>query len=161
MTHPEATKTVPRLTFKDQKMGGGPIPEISAPSLDMFGIILPLISQGNYPAHKREPRHILRPFSPERWPTVRLWGEGFSQINPLSPITLSLTGFFLWWDIKNQSVIRVLNQVCDLTGRLWVLAGMESQDMGSSLNLRQIVSTSSSPVSQFPYLRIWVILDSS
>ena len=45
-------------------------------------------------------------------------------INPLLTITLSLTEFFLSWDIKNLSFIRSWNQV------LWVLAGSESQPCG-------------------------------
>ena len=36
--------TVPRLTIKDQKVGGSPIPGTISPSPKIVGLILPLIS---------------------------------------------------------------------------------------------------------------------
>jgi len=47
-----STMTVPRLTIRDQKERGGLVPGNLHPFLQTVGMILPLISLRNYPAHK-------------------------------------------------------------------------------------------------------------
>ena len=55
--------------------------------------------------------HILRPHSPSAMPTFCLWSVSL-WISHFLPIHLSLTGFFLQWEIENLSFIRSWNQVC-------------------------------------------------
>ena len=61
---------------------------------------------------------------PLRWPKLCLWSAFLSKKIHFLAITLSLTEFFLWRDIKNLNFIRSSNQVP------WVLAGFESQPCG-------------------------------
>ena len=85
-----------------------------------------------------------------------LWSVLLSEsewINFL-PVTMSLSEFFLPWDIKNLSSIRSWNQV------LWVLAGFESQPHGfksqSKVNGFRYRRHSFNPwVRKIPWRRKW------
>jgi len=69
---PTDAMTVPRLIIKGQKVSSGPIPRNPCPFPQTVGIILPLISLGNYPAD-----------SNLRRPTLYLWSVFFPGL--LSP----------------------------------------------------------------------------
>ena len=56
---PTDAMTVPRLIIKGQKVSSGPLPRNPFPFPQIVGIILPLISLGNYPAHINKPPQIL------------------------------------------------------------------------------------------------------
>ena len=60
---PAGAKIFPRLPIKGQKLGGRPIPGNPHPFPKIVGIILPLISLWNYPAHKN--CHTSGPSPPE------------------------------------------------------------------------------------------------
>ena len=48
-----------------------------------------------------------------RWPTLCLRSVFLSDFFYFLPITLSLTEFFLRWDIKNLSLVKSWDEVCD------------------------------------------------
>ena len=50
--------TVPRLTIRDQKVGGGLVPGNLRPFFQIVGMILPLISPRNYPPIKTNTPHF-------------------------------------------------------------------------------------------------------
>ena len=59
------------LTIKSQS-GHGPIPRNLHPFPEIMGVILPLMSLGNYPSHKNQPCHTLRLSHLLRWPALCL-----------------------------------------------------------------------------------------
>jgi len=88
---PTDAMTVPRLIIKGQKVSSGPIPRNPCPFPQTVGIILPLISLGNYPAHVNYPPHILGTLT---WEDLHsICGVCFSQ--DCSHL-LRWTAFCLW-----------------------------------------------------------------
>ena len=98
MTHPPAP-----WWFWGQKVSGGPIPGNHWPFPKIIGIILPLISLWNYPAHKKT-NHIifwscLSWFL--RWLTLYLWNALLSKNKShFLPITSSLNSFLTKRDLE-------------------------------------------------------------
>ena len=66
------------LTIKSQS-GHGPIPRNLHPFPEIMGVILPLMSLGNYPSHKNQPCHTLRLSHLLRWPALCLWSVFLSK----------------------------------------------------------------------------------
>ena len=102
--------TVPRQTIKDHhKLGVAQFLEISAPSPQIVGIILPLISLWNYLAIKTYPHHILRPLVPSEMAHTVV--ECFSLKKPAPYLSFCLS----------------LNSVCNETSRTWASLSPETR----------------------------------
>ena len=107
---PTSTMTVPRLTIKGQKGGSGPIPGNPRPFPEIVGIILPLISLWNYPAHKNYPLHILGPLA--------FWD---------GPHSVCGMCIFLNKSTSYLSLCLSLNSFCDKTSRTWASLSPETR----------------------------------
>ena len=92
-----------------QKLGVAQFLEISAPSPQIVGIILPLISLWNYLAIKTYPHHILRPLLPSEMAHTVV--ECFSLKKPAPYLSFCLS----------------LNSVCNETSRTWASLSPETR----------------------------------
>ena len=116
--------TVLKLTIKDQKVGGGPIPGNLHPFPKIVEIILPLI----YPAHKNQPHHISGPLAFWDGPHSCLWSvflpRQFSSV--AMDHILSMERVSVYWVCislnKSTSYLSLclsLNSLCHKTSRTW------------------------------------------
>ena len=111
----------------------GPIPGNLHPFPKIVEITLPLIVIWNYPAHKKlTTSHFVATRAlcdgPHFVECASLW----IWINPFLTYhfwwyLLSLTEFFLWWDVKNEGFIKSWDGACDLNEKtvgfspIWVV----------------------------------------
>ena len=131
--------TALRLTIKEEKMGIGSISGNLCSFPQIIKIILPLISLW------KTNHAIFGGLLPSEM-AYTLWSVFLSKQVHFLPITLSLTEFFLWWDIKNLSFIMSWNQVpwvlirfelqpCGFKSQTGFWLGLSPSHMGSSLKL--------------------------
>ena len=129
MTHPEAPW---QLQGSIKRPKSGPTPRNLQPLPRILGIILPLISPWNYPAHTSWPSHMWRPHPPS------------GMAHPVCGVCFSLN---LNKSSSYLSLCLSLDSFCDETSRTWTSWGPETRyrgfwlgsspsHMGSSPNLR-------------------------
>ena len=109
-----------RSIIKGGKVGGSPIPGNLCPSPQIVGIILPLIAYEITQPIKTDHAIFQGCSCLLRWPMLCTWSVLLSKETHFLNITLALTDFFLQWDIKNLSLIKSWNHMCDLS---WTTTG--------------------------------------
>ena len=121
---PRGAMTVPMSTIKRPKSGWWPNSLKSPPLPQNSWNIPPSLAYEITQPVKANHAIFQGCTHPLQWSVE--WNAFFSEWIHFLSITLSLTEFFLWWDIKNLNFIRSWNQVCDFSwktmdfGWVWV-----------------------------------------
>ena len=104
-----------RSVIKGGKVGGSPIPGNLCPSPQIVGIILPLIAYEITQPIKTNHAIFQGCSCLLRWPMLCMWSVLLSKETHFLNITLALPEFFLQWDIKNLSLVKSWNHMCNLS----------------------------------------------